>query len=169
MKEVWLPIPEWEGLYEISNFGRARNARNGRIKPHDLNNYGYARVQCYDGKRRSRPFVHRLVALLFVDGYSEGLIVNHKDNDRTNNMYYNLEWVTKTENLRHVLSYSPRSTRTIPCVLTTSDGTEIHFQSVVDCAKSIGLTDKRLHHSLKNNEGFIPEINATFRKSVSND
>lgn len=46
-------------------------------------------------------YVHRLVAMVFVPGYGDDLEVNHKDLDKSNNTYTNLEWVTKSENHKH--------------------------------------------------------------------
>lgn len=48
--------------------------------------------------------IHRLVAKYFCDGYAEGLVVNHKDGNKTNNHYTNLEWVTQSENVKHAFS-----------------------------------------------------------------
>jgi len=66
LKEIWKNVPEWEDFYEVSNFGRARNKKTGKLKPLDVNNYGYSRLQCYNGERRKKLFIHRLVATLFV-------------------------------------------------------------------------------------------------------
>ncbi len=51
----------------------------------------------YNGKSVHR--LHRLVASFFVDGFKEGLSVNHIDGDRSNNNASNLEWVTHKENI----------------------------------------------------------------------
>jgi hypothetical protein len=48
--------------------------------------------------------VHVLVAEAFLGPRPEGQEVNHKDFERTNNRLANLEWVTKKENLRHLLA-----------------------------------------------------------------
>lgn len=50
---------------------------------------------------KKRFFIHRLVAIYFVDGYSSELVVNHKDGDKTNNRFENLEWVTRSQNDLH--------------------------------------------------------------------
>lgn len=47
-------------------------------------------------------YVHRIVARIFLpDGYKENLVVNHKDGNKKNNHYLNLEWCTSSENLKH--------------------------------------------------------------------
>lgn len=168
VEEVWEPVPEWEGLYEVSNLGRAKNTKTSRIKNLDFNNYGYARIQCYDGKRRAKHFIHRLVAQLFVKGFKEGYVVNHIDCDKTNNVYTNLEWVTRSRNNAHAiengLSNIVGGKR--ECKLTSTTGFYKTFESVCACGRYLGLSDKRLHHLIKTQGGFIPEFNLTIEKVV---
>lgn len=54
MKEIWKDIPEWEGLYQISNLGRIKSVKRDKVKVLDINNAGYARVQLCDDKRRKK-------------------------------------------------------------------------------------------------------------------
>ena len=67
-----------------------------KLKPYPTRK-GYLLIDL-DGKATS---VHRIIASLFVEGQKEGLQVNHKDGDKTNNSHENLEWVTNLENQRH--------------------------------------------------------------------
>lgn len=55
-----------------------------------------------DGKNKLF-FVHRVVALHFVDGYFDGAVVNHKDGNKSNNHYTNLEWVSRSDNNKHAI------------------------------------------------------------------
>lgn len=65
-----------------------------------VSTHGYAKV--YTGKPHNRMvFVHRLVALAWCDGYTEGLQVNHRDGNKLNNHASNLEWVTASGNNTH--------------------------------------------------------------------
>ena len=81
-------------LYEISSWGRARNIKTKRIIAQRLNRTGYLQSNFYcNGKQYTRE-IHRLVALAFVEGFKEGLICNHKDENKLNNHSSNLEWVT---------------------------------------------------------------------------
>jgi len=76
-----------------------------------LDKDGYHRIwiKNHKGERKFVP-IHREVAKIFVDGYDEGLVVNHKDGIRTNNQASNLEWITAADNTR----YSRRVLKNIP-------------------------------------------------------
>lgn len=52
-------------------------------------------------RKQRQFFVHRLVASAYCDGYDPLLTVNHKDGNKLNNHYTNLEWVTRSENSLH--------------------------------------------------------------------
>jgi hypothetical protein len=95
----WKKIEEVDGKYEISNTGIIRNRLTKNIISQFKNNAGYYRVNI--GLPSKKYFVHRLVAKYFINGYFEGAVVNHKDCNKTNNFYSNLEWVTRSYNSKH--------------------------------------------------------------------
>lgn len=103
-KEMWEPVAGYEGRYEVSSFGRVRNARTHRTLSQRANHNGYMRVRLSAPKRNWR--VHHLVALAFF-GEPPGQVgsgvgewtVHHKDEDRTNNRADNLEWLLHTSNV----------------------------------------------------------------------
>jgi len=99
-QELWKPIPEYEGYYEVSSYGNVRNVRTGRVlKP--LNNHGYKRVNLSKGNVQKLYQVHRLVAFAFIPN-PEGLPqINHKDENPNNNCVENLEWCTPLYNVRY--------------------------------------------------------------------
>lgn len=98
--EIWKDIKDYEGYYQISNYGRVKNIQTNQLLNGDINSAGYKRVVLYTPKRK-RFFIHRLVALNFCNGYSENLVVNHIDGNKLNNHYMNLEWITRSENDLH--------------------------------------------------------------------
>lgn len=116
--EVWEEIPNYNGIYFVSNLGRVKSIdrnvfnkgnnsncfRKGKVLRPNKDSGGYLYVGLYsvDGNKTSSIKIHRLVAHAFCDGYSEGLEVNHKDGIRHNNTVNNLEWVTKSQNMRDV-------------------------------------------------------------------
>ena len=99
--EVWKPVVGYEGLYEISNYGRLKslsrksgfNTLDESIKRYFDNGKGYLVYDMYDKKHtRKKLYAHRLVAEHFLDNPNNYPIINHKDENRSNNYYENLEW-----------------------------------------------------------------------------
>lgn len=98
-------MEEWKEFipgYSVSNLGRVRNDTTGYIRKNqdkDRRKLGYLSVSI----RNTNYSIHRLVAIQFVhnpcpDVYS---IVNHIDNNPSNNSYTNLEWCTQKMNIQH--------------------------------------------------------------------
>lgn len=115
--ETWKPVVGYEGLYEISSFGRVKSlgriARRNRgharlpirVMVQDRTRRGYWRVRLYDANGKPhRHSVHRLVAFAFVSGAHYGEHVNHIDCDKGNNRAQNLEWTTPALNVAHAIS-----------------------------------------------------------------
>jgi hypothetical protein len=103
--EIWKEIDGYHGRYQISSWGRVRNAETGKILKPYKNAKGYLKVGLkITGEKISHKHrVNRLVATAFVhnpDGLPQ---VNHKDGNKENNSYTNLEWVTNEENSRHAM------------------------------------------------------------------
>lgn len=90
----------------VSNFGNFKNINWVDKKVSD-NGAGYKFVIIHhrvDGVARSKClYAHRLVASLFCPNPNpeELTQVNHKDGDKSNNHYSNLEWVSPSDNMRH--------------------------------------------------------------------
>lgn len=101
VNEVWKDIPEYEGLYQVSNLGGVKRLKFDKervLKPW-LNKGGYYYLGLCKGGTSKKIFVHRLVMLAFV-GESD-LQVNHVNGDKTDNRLENLEYCTGSENLQH--------------------------------------------------------------------
>jgi hypothetical protein len=80
---------------------RTRRYRARELSPVINCSNGYLRVSSLRQKSRPKVYVHRMVALAWVDGYADGLHVNHKNGIKTDNRAENLEWVTNAENIKH--------------------------------------------------------------------
>lgn len=99
--ETWLPIPGFEGIYDVSDRGNVRNATTGRVlKPYAASG-GYLRVNLRIDGGGKHLRVHRLVASAFIRLPHPREQVNHIDLDKRNNAIENLEWVSGKENVRH--------------------------------------------------------------------
>lgn len=100
---VWVAINGFEGLYEISNFGRVRN-RNGEVLKQRIKRTNctcYKTVDLWKDGRYYKKYIHRLVADAFIPNPNNMPFVNHKDEDGTNNFIDNLEWCTREYNVNY--------------------------------------------------------------------
>jgi hypothetical protein len=102
MEEIWKEIPNYDGIYHVSNFGNVVCFRNKkkRFLSLRLSNSGYLRTTLhYKGTRKTFQ-VHQLVAMTFLNHKPNGntFVVNHKDFNKQNNNVGNLEIVTNREN-----------------------------------------------------------------------
>lgn len=103
MEEIWKEVVGYNGLYQVSNMGRVRNAK-GMIMSQKPSKDGYVRLLLFkDGKYKSE-YIHILVAKSFIPNLYNKPEVNHIDANKRNNCVENLEWVTKSENHRHAVN-----------------------------------------------------------------
>jgi hypothetical protein len=105
-EEIWKPIEDSLGMYEVSNLGNVRNSETKRhIKQTHTRQYSY--VSIWYGDKRVRKTVHRLVLCAFSPNNGGNLQINHKDENPGNNRLDNLEWCTASYNA----SYGSRNRR----------------------------------------------------------
>lgn len=118
MEEIWKPIKGYEGLYEISNYGKikslerkAKNRGKGQriikeriLKPSIDRLNGYYQIKLSKNGKTKTIKVHKLVVEHFIKKIPEGLTVNHKDGNKTNNYVNNLEICTQKENIKHAIN-----------------------------------------------------------------
>jgi len=104
--EKWLPVPGYEGVYEVSSHGRVKRVKKGRatfpgriLKGGSRDGYKYV-LLCLNGKV-SNVKIHPLVAAVFIGKRPNNMEINHIDLNRSNNRADNLEYLTHKENIRH--------------------------------------------------------------------
>lgn len=89
------------GNYSAREDGQIIYNKTGKIKIQRKLNKDYMGISIdYKGKK-SKAYVHRLIAKTFIPCENQSLQVNHIDGDKTNNHVSNLEWVTLESNLEH--------------------------------------------------------------------
>jgi len=117
--EEWRDISGYEGLYQVSDFGRVKSLartdynKNGRILPikerimaTHSNGVGHIKLTLSNGNSRSKKYVHRLMAEAFVPNPNGYKLINHIDGNPSNNTLPNIEWVSMRENVTHGLKKS---------------------------------------------------------------
>lgn len=142
---LWMPIPTWEGMYEVSDTGIVRSVQRSKprsdgkvfnypaqIKAQTTSPYGYRRVRLSDrtANRQETLLVHRAVALAFLSNPDGFETVNHMDGNKENNHVSNLEWVSRSQNARHgwdhgLMQPSPSGERHHNAKLTDAEAEEI--------------------------------------------
>lgn len=109
VKEIWKEIKNYTE-YAVSSFGRIMRIKDGHpqsrtkagkiLKPRKMEN-GYWYITIYESSKRKDFRIHRLVAEHFIGPCPKDYEVNHIDADKSNNHYFNLEYVTHKENIEH--------------------------------------------------------------------
>ena len=93
-------VPGYE-FAEVNELGQIRSSLTKSIYRPYTDKDGYLRCKVWDGFKLLGVYVHRAIALVFVDNPDSKPIVNHIDSNRANNSIANLEWVTPKENSEH--------------------------------------------------------------------
>lgn len=119
--ELWKDITEFEGTYQISNYGRVRSLDReivqsnpqktglskrllkGQMLKTKTTKFGYEEIHLYNRSTQTKHYVriHQLVAKAFIPNTENKRYVNHIDADKKNNHVNNLEWCTAQENITH--------------------------------------------------------------------
>jgi hypothetical protein len=97
MEETFRIIKDFE-KYEVSNFGRVKNNKTGRILKPQIDSHGYYKVSlCSDGKQFNKK-IHKLVGETFIPNPFNKSCIDHIDNNKLNNNVCNLRFCTQQEN-----------------------------------------------------------------------
>ena len=112
--EIWLPVPNYENLYWVSNKGRVHNNRKV-MKTYRINS-GYLCIDLTYNKAKTKFLLHRLVASTFLTNPDSLPEVNHINENKDDNCVTNLEWCTRSHNKQHSMA-----TGTYDAIYTTKN------------------------------------------------
>lgn len=180
-KQEWRPVPGYEEIYEVSNFGFIRSVdrvvitKNGKSLPIKgkvlspfKNKYGYLRVNlCGTGGAKAK-YVHQIVASAFIQNEKNYDFVNHKDENKTNNFVSNLEWCNAYHNANwgsrnSRISSSKRNQRGKPISGFNSDGTKvISFVSLSEAGRN-GFNKTAIWSAIHNTRQKHGGVKRTYR------
>lgn len=97
--ENWKPVAGFEGLYEVSDIGRVRGLKRGKVRSLHVNSSSpHLWLDLWKEAKHTNAFVHVLVLSAFVGPRPPGMSCRHLDGDATNNRVANLRWGTVAEN-----------------------------------------------------------------------
>ena len=157
--EVWKDVSGYEGMYEVSNLGRVKSLKQGKeriLKP-KTEKCGHLHVGLYKNGEQKKYYVHRLVAQVFLSNPQNLPMINHKDDNPSNNQVENLEFCTAKYNS----NYGTRTQRQAeklskPVIQFTKDGEFVReWKSATDVQRNLGY-----------NNGHISECCNRKRKSA---
>ena len=168
IKEVWKPInlEPFNKSHLISNYGKIKVIKTGRILKQRFDKDGYYQVNLYYQGLELTKKVHRLVALTFLEkGYKDNFVVNHIDGIKTNNFVGNLEWTTVSGNTQHAFDNGLEKkgvehTNAKHYILFDNNGEVIsQYENTFQLENATGKSRTVLNDILKNNLIEIDDIN----------
>lgn len=150
LEEVWKYIKGYEGLYQVSSWGRVKRVNTGRILKTIIGKDGYIQINLCKHGIQTRYKVHRLVAQAFIPNPQNKPQVNHIDEDKENNHVENLEWVTNQENMLHNDLYKrcvKHAKKPVICLETNEK-----FESITQLSKYLKLGISTVSEKIKYNK-----------------
>ena len=150
--EIWKII---YSNYKISNFGNVWTMKSNRLLSPYVNSSGYLCIKfSIDGVRKTST-IHKLVGTNFVPNCGENLIINHKDGNKLNNYFTNLEWVTYSENNKHSIKnkmtkYDNVKTK-ILCIDSKTKAVIKTYESISAVSKEYNLHRTTIYRYIKKN------------------
>ena len=154
--ELWKDIVGYEGMYQVSSLGRIKSLEREvtskagkvmKIKPCFMkpskHPKGYSNTSLWKGNKGITLAIHRIVGIHFIPNNENKPQINHKDGNKKNNIYTNLEWVDNSENQLHSyslgLNHNPKRGNHSLAKSVVDICTGVIYPSSKDAADSVGL------------------------------
>lgn len=158
-KEIFKQLPNELNNYMVSNYGTIKSMKTGKLLSGHKDYLGYKKVFLTLTNNQGKGFfVHRLVALMFVPNpyfYSE---INHIDGNKENNYFENLEWCTRSHNVKHAFDMGLKANKKGSESLLAKSFYQFDLKgnlikkwgSLMDCANFLGKTEEEVSVIRKN-------------------
>ena len=162
MIETWKDVIGYEGLYQVSNFGRVKSLKRYRnnhskqqlipesIKATRKDKQGYLLLDLYKDNKPKTVRIHRLVAEHFLNNIDNKETVNHIDGNKENNNLMNLEWSTFKEQNEHLYRNNLKSKDSINKVVKAMNKAQAKkvkclnngevYESASEAARVVGVS-----------------------------
>ena len=162
--EIFLTIRNFPD-YKISNWGRVFSKKSNTFINGRPNTNGYWQVRLRNKDGYKDVLIHRLVAEYFVPNLVMGTQINHKDQDKTNNRWSNLEYCDPKDNINYgtrtirVVESYKRNRNFIICQYDLDGNLIAEYNKLKDAALAVGgRTDSirwALDGKLKTSYGYV--------------
>ena len=173
--EIWKDVKNYEGYYQVSDLGNVRSldhigSDGHRYKGKLLNpkgdKLGYKRVHVSKKGVDDWLLVHRLVAEAFITKPSEECdVVNHLDNNPSNNRADNLEWTTYKGNMQWAaaqgrMKYNPQNLKKAQeslrraVIAIDKNGNRYYFESQAEAAKTLKVSHSHIAQACRKDYGY---------------
>ena len=144
--EIFREVIGFESDYLISNYGNVYSIKMNKLLSKAIDGVGYHFVKL-GGRHGKNCSIHRLVAEAFLQNPDNKKTVNHIDGNKLNNMFYNLEWATYSENEQHAWNIGLKKTSdnrlkkvSKPVIQFSLNGDVIsRFPSARDAARKLNI------------------------------
>lgn len=148
-EELWREWPQDPRIL-VSNMGNVVSYKRGSAYPLKVihNPSGYQTVSVGHGSN-NKQYVHRLAAETWLDNPDHYEEVNHINGDKDDNRVENLEWTTRSENLRHAYrtGLKKKTGGSKPTPIRIVETGEV-FESIAECARRIGCLPANISNCL---------------------
>ena len=168
--EEWKDIKDFEGLYQISNYGRVKSFPKYHNTSDDTHKRGYTSkckilrcgykisgylfVNLYKNKHKQMVTIHKLVCYNFMKKDEKSQLIMHLDNNKQNNHISNLKFGTYKENIQDayndglhsnmkaIIQYDKNNNKIsdFKSITDASEKTNISITSIVNCLKGLSKT-----------------------------
>lgn len=146
--------------YFVTKEGLVFSSKTNKFLKFSYDQQGYQRVGLYTGNYKTKTIkVHRLIAETFIENPLNKKDVNHIDGKKTNNNVLNLEWCTRSENIKHAFNNGLKTitqkqidgvkSRFSKKVLDTKTG--IIYNSLKEASVDLGINYQTLKNHFRSN------------------